>query len=557
PPILLEGSENFPEYKGYVTDYAASMRAAYLLDPGAVPKTEADFAAEMAERMDTLRQRFEGEYEDLEVESKLPLASMITMAIAEQAKPTALLLHMKACMKPHIAAMFANVHSPSELWAELKHLYEKVALASAHETASTFRNLRFEDSMSIGAFAEKFSTLRSNLLLLGHDDASPHNAVTILIHAFESNLTQQNVCTNLKLAVGTAEVMRGNGRYQESNLKDGIQFLFSMQNNSKKGKARGSVNATEKKAGSRRPKSQVKGQKKEKDPNKCGICSGKHATRECRKCRTCKKEGHFAAQCPQKKDKETSSSSNTSGEVNVLQAVVTELDASESTLTHSSSSGSEYAVEQALAVVVATRTSTPSTVTNPLESIDSQDADTVVLSNSTASVSMASTMLVAREGEELWEEFDDYGLLFATEAKGGRAGARADGVQRVLLDSGATHSVFPDQSWFSELVPCNMTFATASKSQAGDIKCQWKGTVRLIIGGEVFDLKDVYLGPISRPILSMTSVVQAGFEFRISSDAGGKGQQAPYHGWLIHRGTGRRLRCLIGREGLPFIAARP
>ncbi|KAJ3088475.1 hypothetical protein HDU96_004101, partial [Phlyctochytrium bullatum] len=376
PPILLEGSENFPEYKGYITDYAASMRAAYLLDPGAVPKTEADFAAEMAERMDTLRQRFEGEYEDLEVESKLPLASMITMAIAEQAKPTALLLHMKACMKPHIAAMFANVHSPSELWAELKHLYEKVALASAHETASTFRNLRFEDSMSIGAFAEKFSTLRSNLLLLGHDDASPHNAVTILIHAFESNLTQQNVCTNLKLAVGTAEVMRGNGRYQESNLKDGIQFLFSMQNNSKKSKGRGSVNATEKKAGSRRPKSQVKGQKKEKDPNKCGICSGKHATRECRKCRTCKKEGHFAAQCPQKKDKETSSNSNTSGEVNVLQAVVTELDVPESTLTHVSSSGSENAAEQTLAVVVATRTSTPSTVTNPLESIDSHEADT-------------------------------------------------------------------------------------------------------------------------------------------------------------------------------------
>ncbi|KAJ3093659.1 hypothetical protein HDU96_002111, partial [Phlyctochytrium bullatum] len=124
--------------------------------------------------------------------------------------------------------------------------------------------------------------------------------------------------------------------------------------------------------------------------------------------------------CPQKKDKKTSSSSNTSGEVNVLQVVVTEPDASESMPTHEPSSGSEDAAEQTLAVVAATRTSTPSTVTNPLESIDSQDADTVVLSNTT-SVSMALTMLVAHEGEELWEEFDDYGLLFATEAKGGRA----------------------------------------------------------------------------------------------------------------------------------------
>ncbi|KAJ3095561.1 hypothetical protein HDU96_001130, partial [Phlyctochytrium bullatum] len=367
-----------------------------------------------------------------------------------------------------------------------------------------------------------------------------NNAVAILLHAFKGSFGQKNVATNLKLAVGTAEVMRANGRYTEEHLREGVQFLQSLQETKKdngKSGGRGSVNAVEKKGGSRHQKArgQVKGEKRERNGDgKCSICKGQHATNECRKCRTCKEEGHFARDCPKKKDKDSSDSSS-SGEVNALTSKTGAL-----TL---GASGRETDHGTTTAQLAASSSGEPLDFSARITEIN-DDADMMAW-------------------EKAVEEFGCFAFVAQPPiGSGGTGSTSRNGFTRVLVDSGASHSVIPHRSWFITLEPCDMTFTTASRSEDSNVKCQWKGTIRVTLGGQVFDFPEVYLGPVSRPLLSMTSIVRAGFTFQVSEPqargaSASSGGPAAYAGWLIQRGNGDRLRCLVGREGLPFISVRP
>ncbi|KAJ3087598.1 hypothetical protein HDU96_004423, partial [Phlyctochytrium bullatum] len=173
--VVLTGADNWPMYKGYIRDYARSMRCEYLLAPGAVPKTEDNFYGEIANRMAALRQRVDGQHEHIELKSELQMEKLVFMAMQEEAKVQSLLMHMKDCIKPDLAEYYADVHSPTELWAALENAFEKISQASASALASEFRNLRFDDSTDVGSFVHKFSLLRTKLKLLGHTDADPNN----------------------------------------------------------------------------------------------------------------------------------------------------------------------------------------------------------------------------------------------------------------------------------------------------------------------------------------------------------------------------------------------